>query len=254
MKSEQLATIIYTSGTTGEPKGVMLSHANLSSNALDSAKGYEMMPTDVGLSFLPLAHVYERTMDYSFFFHGVPVAYVEQMETVQQALLEVHPTMLGAVPRFYEKIYANVIEQGHHATGVKRKIFDWAIRVAAKAVPWRAYGKSVPFGVKLQWDVADKIVYSKIRAGVGGRIRLLTAGGAPLAPELGEFFWSVGLPVYQGYGLTETSPVVTANTPDGEQDRDGRAADSERRGAHRGGRRDSRERAVRDAGLLPQAG
>ncbi|MGA8872013.1 MAG: long-chain fatty acid--CoA ligase [Candidatus Acidiferrales bacterium] len=213
LKAEQLATIIYTSGTTGEPKGVMLSHANLSSNALDSARGYEMMPTDVGLSFLPLAHVYERTMDYSFFFHGVPAAYVEQMEAVQQALMEVHPTMLGAVPRFYEKIYANVIEQGHHATGIKRKIFDWAMRVAAKAVPWRAYGKSASLGLKLQWDIADKIVYSKIRAGLGGRIRLLTAGGAPLAPELGEFFWSVGLPVFQGYGLTETSPVVSANTP-----------------------------------------
>jgi long-chain acyl-CoA synthetase len=210
---EQLATIIYTSGTTGEPKGVMLSHANLSSNALDGAAGYEMTPSDVGLSFLPLAHVYERTMDYAFFFHGVPIAYVEQMETVQQALVEVHPTVLGAVPRFYEKIYANVIEQGHHETGIKRRVFDWAIGVAGEAVPWRAYGKNVSFGVKLRWDVADKIVYSKIRAGLGGRIRLLTAGGAPLAPELAEFFWSVGLPVFQGYGLTETSPIVTANSP-----------------------------------------
>jgi long-chain acyl-CoA synthetase len=210
---QQLATIIYTSGTTGEPKGVMLSHANLSSNALDGAAGYEMSPSDVGLSFLPLAHVYERTMDYSFFFHGVPIAYVEQMETVQQALLEVRPTVMGAVPRFYEKIYANVIEQGHQATGMKRKIFDWAIRVAARAVPWKAYGKSASAGLKFEWGVADKIVYSKIRAGLGGRIRILTAGGAPLAPELAEFFWSVGLPVFQGYGLTETSPIVTANSP-----------------------------------------
>jgi long-chain acyl-CoA synthetase len=210
---QQLATIIYTSGTTGEPKGVMLSHANLSSNALDGAAGYEMSPSDVGLSFLPLAHVYERTMDYSFFFHGVPIAYVEQMETVQQALLEVRPTVMGAVPRFYEKIYANVIEQGHQATGIKRKIFDWAIRVAARAVPWKAYGKSASAGLKFEWGVADKIVYSKIRAGLGGRIRILTAGGAPLAPELAEFFWSVGLPVFQGYGLTETSPIVTANSP-----------------------------------------
>jgi len=213
VRPEQFATIIYTSGTTGEPKGVMLSHANLTSNAFDGAAGYEMMPSDVGLSFLPLAHVYERTMDYAFFFHGVPVVYVEQMETVQQALVEVHPTVMGAVPRFYEKIYANVIEQGHRATGIKRKIFDWAIRVAAKSVPWRAYGKSASTGLKLEWDIADKAVFSKIRAGLGGRIRLLTAGGAPLAPELAEFFWSVGLPVFQGYGLTETSPVVTANSP-----------------------------------------
>jgi long-chain acyl-CoA synthetase len=213
VKPEQLATIIYTSGTTGEPKGVMLSHANLSSNVLDGAAGYEMSPSDVGLSFLPLAHVYERTTDYAFFLHGVPIAYVEQMETVQQALLEVHPTFLGAVPRFYEKIYANVIEKGHHETRLKRKVFDWAIRVASRAVPWRAYGKSASSFVKLQWDLADKIVYSRIRAGVGGRIRLFTAGGAPLAPELAEFFWSVGLPVFQGYGLTETSPIVTANSP-----------------------------------------
>jgi long-chain acyl-CoA synthetase len=213
VKPDQLATIIYTSGTTGEPKGVMLTHSNLSSNVLDGAAGYEMSPSDVGLSFLPLAHVYERTTDYAFFLNGVPIAYVEQMETVQQALLEVHPTFLGAVPRFYEKIYANVIEQGHHETGLKRKVFDWAIRVAGKAVPWRAYGKSASLGVRIQWDLADKIVYSKIRAGVGGRIRLFTAGGAPLAPELAEFFWSVGLPVFQGYGLTETSPIVTANSP-----------------------------------------
>ena len=209
----QLATIIYTSGTTGEPKGVMLSQANLVSNAFDGAAGYEMTPSDVGLSFLPLAHVYERTMDYAFFFHGVPIAYVAQMETVQQALLEVHPTVLGAVPRFYEKIYANVIEQGHRESGIKRKIFDWALRVAAKAVPWRAYGKRAPLGLRLQWAAADKVVFSKIRAGVGGRIRVLTAGGGPLAPELAEFFWSVGLPVYQGYGLTETSPIVSANSP-----------------------------------------
>jgi long-chain acyl-CoA synthetase len=209
----QLATIIYTSGTTGEPKGVMLSQANLSSNAFDGAAGYEMTSSDVGLSFLPLAHVYERTMDYAFFFHGVPIAYVEQMEAVQQALVEVHPTILGAVPRFYEKIYANVIEQGHHATGIKSKVFDWAIGVAGRSVPWRAYGKGASFGLKLQWNTADKIVYSKIRSGMGGRIRLLTAGGAPLAPELVEFFWSVGLPVFQGYGLTETSPIVTANSP-----------------------------------------
>jgi len=209
----QLATIIYTSGTTGEPKGVMLTHANLSSNAFEGSAGYEMNPSDVGLSFLPLAHVYERTMDYAFFFHGVPVAYVEQMDTVQQALLEVHPTVMGAVPRFYEKIYASVIEQGHREAGIKRAVFDWALRVASQAVPWRAYGNRVPLVVRLQWQVANRIVYSKIRAGLGGQVRILTAGGGPLAPELAEFFWSVGLPVYQGYGLTETSPIVTANSP-----------------------------------------
>lgn len=213
--ADQLATIIYTSGTTGEPKGVMLNHANLSSNALDFSQDIEMSASDVALSLLPLSHVYERTMDYGYIFRGVSVAYVDRMETVAQALLEVRPTIVAAVPRFYEKTYANIIETGHRARGLKRKLFDMAIRTAAEAVPWRAYGKSVSGRVKLRWHVANRTVYSKIRAGVGGRIRLFSSGGAPLAPELAEFFWSVGLPVYQGYGLTETSPVITFNSPKG---------------------------------------
>jgi long-chain acyl-CoA synthetase len=211
--SDQLATIIYTSGTTGEPKGVMLSHANLSSNSRDFTGDFDLSPSDVALSLLPLAHVYERTIDYGNIFRGVSIAYVEQPETVAQALLEVRPTTMAAVPRFYEKTYANIIEKGHRESGLRRKIFDDAMRVAAKAMPWRAHGKRVPWTVKLRWRIADRLVYSKIRAGVGGRIRIFSSGGAPLAPELAEFFWSVGLPVYQGYGLTETSPVVTFNSP-----------------------------------------
>jgi long-chain acyl-CoA synthetase len=211
--SDQLATIIYTSGTTGEPKGVMLSHANLSSNAHDFSEAFQMSTSDVALSLLPLAHVYERTVDYGHIFRGVSIAYVAQMETLAQALLEVRPTTMAAVPRFYEKTYANIIEKGHRETGLKRKIFDQAIRVAAEAVPWRSHGKEVSASVRLRWHLANWIVYSKIRAGLGGRIRTLSSGGGPLAPELAEFFWSVGLAVYQGYGLTETSPVVTFNSP-----------------------------------------
>jgi long-chain acyl-CoA synthetase len=213
VSSEQLATIIYTSGTTGEPKGVMLSHANLSSNALDGLRDYAFVPSDLALSFLPLSHAYERMMTYGYLFNGVTVAYVEQMETVAQALLEVHPTIAAAVPRFYEKMYSNIVEKGHRETGLKRTIFDWARSVAEKAVPWKAYGKSVSPLVRWQWSIADQIVYSKIREGVGGRIRTFPSGGAPLAKELAEFFWSVGLPIYQGYGLTETSPIVAANLP-----------------------------------------
>jgi long-chain acyl-CoA synthetase len=209
----QLATIIYTSGTTGEPKGVMLSHSNLRSNALDGLEGYDFRRDDLALSFLPLAHVYERTMDYGFVFRGISVAYLEKMESVAEAMLEVHPTFTAAVPRFYEKMYANILEKGRSETGVKRAIFDWALRVAGKAAAWRAYGRKASLLVKLEWHVADKIVYSKIRAGVGGRMRNFSSGGAPLATELAEFFWSVNLPVYQGYGLTETSPIVTANLP-----------------------------------------
>lgn len=209
----QLATIIYTSGTTGEPKGVMLNHSNLTSNALDSFKGHEFFPTDIGLSFLPLAHVYERVMDYGYLFRGISVAYVEQIESVAQALLEVHPTTLAAVPRFYEKIYANIFEKGQRSTGLKRAIFDWGLRVAQQAAPWRAFGKEVSAGIRLKWRIADWLVYSKIRAGLGGKLRVLSSGGAPIVPELAEFYWSVGLPVYQGYGLTETSPVVSGNLP-----------------------------------------
>jgi long-chain acyl-CoA synthetase len=213
VSAEQLATIIYTSGTTGEPRGVMLSHTNLSSNALDSLQNLDIYEADVALSFLPLAHVYERTASYGFFFRGVSVAYVRQVEMIAQALLEVHPTIAAGVPRFFEKVYANILERGHQEKGLRRKIFDWALRVAEKAVPWRAYSKDVSFGVKLGWHVADTLVYSKIRDGLGGRVRAFISGGAPLAPELAAFYWSLRVPVYEGYGLTETSPVVAVNLP-----------------------------------------
>ena len=213
VSSDQLATIIYTSGTTGEPKGVMLNHSNLSSNAIDSLKEYVFLPDDVALEFLPLAHVYERTVAYGYLSRGVSIAYLEQIEAVAEALLQVHPTMTAAVPRFFEKLYANILEKGHRETGLKRKIFDWALRVAEESVPWRAYGKTAGSGLQLRWSIADRLVYSKIRMGLGGRIRTFCSGGAPLAPELAEFFWSLNVPVYQGYGLTETAPVVTANLP-----------------------------------------
>jgi long-chain acyl-CoA synthetase len=210
---DNLATIIYTSGTTGEPKGVMLTHANLSSNSIDSASGHHLLPSDIALEFLPLAHVYERTAAYSYICNGVAIAYLERIEDVPQALLEVHPTLAAAVPRFFEKIYANILEKGHRESGMKRNIFDWALRVAEESVPWRAYGKSASPGLKLRWRLADALVFSKIREGLGGDPQRFSAGGAPLAPELAEFFWSVGVTIHQGYGLTETSPVVTANTP-----------------------------------------
>jgi len=210
---DQLATIIYTSGTTGEPKGVMLTQDNLRSNAVAFSHDFDMLPSDVALSLLPLAHVYERTIDYSYFLHGVSIAYVAQIETVPQALLEVKPTMMVAVPRLYEKTYANIVERGHRESGLKRKLFEWALRMASQAIPWRAYGKRPSSSLKFRWEIADRLVYSKIRAGLGGNLRVMSSGGAPLARELAEFFWSIGMPVYQGYGLTETSPVVSANTP-----------------------------------------
>ena len=211
--SDQLATIIYTSGTTGEPKGVMLTHNNFSSNEEASADPYRMSPADTAVSFLPLSHVYERVIAYAYLFRGVPVAYVERMEDLPQALVEIHPTLAAAVPRVFEKTYANIMQKGHENTGVKRRLFDWTMRVALRSVRWRAYGEHAPLGLRFRWSIAERIVYSKIRDGVGGRMRAFISGGGPLSRELAEFFWAVGVPVYQGYGLTETSPVVSSNRP-----------------------------------------
>ena len=211
----QLASIIYTSGTTGEPKGVMLTHTNFCSNVTDSCANVKFeSKNDVAISFLPLAHVYGRTLDYVHLFHGITIAYVEAVEQVAQALLEIHPTLLGAVPRVFEKIYARVVEQGSQRTGLQRKIFDWAMRVASRSALWRSGEESAGLRVKFAWWLADKLVYSKIRTGTGGKLRLVFSGGAPLAKEFAEFFWAVGVPIYQGYGLTETSPVLTSNYPD----------------------------------------
>ena len=210
----QLASLIYTSGTTGEPKGVMLTHTNFCSNVTDSQSGFQpKADADLAISFLPLAHVYGRTIDYFYVFHGITVAYVEVVEQVSQALLELHPTVLAAVPRVFEKIYARVMEQGSKNTGIKRRIFEWAMEVAKRSAYWRAGEKNASLVVRLEWSLADKLVYSKIRAGTGGKLRIVFSGGAPLSKDLAEFFWAVGIPIYQGYGLTETSPVLTSNYP-----------------------------------------
>jgi long-chain acyl-CoA synthetase len=210
----QLCSLIYTSGTTGEPKGVMLTHTNLCSNVTDSCVTFDMKSgVDVALSFLPLAHIYGRTMDYVLLFSGITIAYVEDINALAQTLLEVRPTVLAAVPRVFEKLYARLMEQGSKNTGIKRKLFDWAIDVAKRAAPWRCGIRSVGPLLQLQWALADKFVYSKIRAGVGGKLRIVFSGGAPLSRDLAEFFWAVGILIYQGYGLTETSPVLTSNYP-----------------------------------------
>jgi len=210
----QLASIIYTSGTTGEPKGVMLTHTNFSSNVSDSCRELVLHPgVDLAVSFLPLAHVYGRTLDYVLIFGGCPLAYVPVIETVAQALVEVKPTILGAVPRFFEKIYARLMEQGTKSTGAKRRIFHWSMKLTQKIAPWRCGEASASLATKLQWVIADKLVYSKIRAATGGHLRVVLSGGAPLSRNLAQFFWAIGIPIYQGYGLTETSPVLTSTYP-----------------------------------------
>ena len=210
----QLASIIYTSGTTGEPKGVMLTHTNFCSNVTDVGCDFALRPSeDVAISFLPLAHVYGRTLDYIYLFQGVPVAYVEAVESVAQALKEIEPTVMAAVPRVFEKIYAKLMEQGGAAAGFRKKIFAWAMRVSERAAVWRCGDSTAGPLLKLQWRLADKLVFAKIREGTGGRLRIVSSGGAPLSKSLAEFFWSVGIPIYQGYGLTETSPIVSSNFP-----------------------------------------
>jgi len=206
-----LATIIYTSGTTGEPKGVMLTHANISSNDIDSSWDFQFRADDVSLSFLPLAHVYERMIDYSCLFHSIPVAYVERPEDVQVALREVQPTLIAAVPRVFEKIYEGIMARGQLLTGPQKRLFEWAMRIAREAAPWRSYGRGVSLGVQAQWAIANMVAFTKIRGALGGRLRSCSSGSGPLRKELIEFFTTVGIPVYQGYGLTETSPVVSTN-------------------------------------------
>ncbi|MBI3696298.1 MAG: AMP-binding protein, partial [Acidobacteria bacterium] len=206
---EDLASILYTSGTTGTPKGVMLTHANIVSNVLDSEP--DIGPTDVALSFLPLAHIYERMVDYSYYFHGVTVAHVDSMENVPQALLKVRPTVAAAVPRFFEKIYGRLMDAVHAAPPLRQKLFHWALKAGFESIPYRLANRSLPLGLRLRLGVADRLVFSKLRERLGGRIRWFGSGSAPLARELAEFFYAVQVPVLEGYGLTETAPVVTAS-------------------------------------------
>ena len=252
--SDCLASIIYTSGTTGEPKGVMLSHANFTSNSEASFERFGMRREIVALSFLPLAHVYERMVDYGYLFNGVSVAYVPRMEEVPQALLEVRPQVCAAVPRFFEKLYGNILERGHQTKGVQRGIFDWAMRVAREAVPWKAYGRPVSPGVRWQWAVANRLVYKKFRDGVGGRLLEFISGGAPLGARIGRILHYGGHAAVSGLWANGEFAGDCHQSAEREPHRDGRAADSRRGGAHCRRRRTPGARTVRDAGLLPETG
>ncbi|HEY6553145.1 MAG TPA: long-chain fatty acid--CoA ligase, partial [Vicinamibacteria bacterium] len=215
VEPEDLATLIYTSGTTGDPKGVMLTHANLVSNVSASARLFAGLGTkDVALSFLPLCHVFERMGGhYVMLRHGVTIAYAEGVDKVPANMLEVKPTIMLSVPRLYEKMYARVSEKVASDTALKQAIFRWAMGVGAQA--FRHHVDRTPMGswLKLRRAVADKLVFAKIKERVGGRIRLFASGGAPLGRELALFFGAAGLPILEGYGLTETSPVISVNLP-----------------------------------------
>ena len=209
---DDLATLIYTSGTTGLPKGVMLSHDNLYSNVFGSLEVLDPKDDDVALSFLPLSHIFERMAGhYMLFAGGCTIAYAESIDAVAANLGEVRPTILSSVPRIYEKLYARIMENGNAGSGLKKMIFHWSLGVADQ---WAdAYLAKRPAGAMLDWkySIAQKLVFSKIRARLGGRLRVACSGGAPLAPTINKFFVAVGLTLVEGYGLTETSPVVSVN-------------------------------------------
>jgi long-chain acyl-CoA synthetase len=205
-----LATLIYTSGTTGDPKGVMLTHGNLASNASVCAGILPMKRDWTSLSFLPLAHSLERTVTYVYLLCGVSIAYAESVQTVAQNLLEVRPHVMASVPRVYEKVRGRVLESAAQARGIKRRLFDWALRTGHRELPSRLAFDSPSLGLR----IADRLVFSKIQARLGGRFEYAVSGGAPLGKELAEFFWAAGVPLLEGYGLTETSPVIAVNTPD----------------------------------------
>ena len=215
VKPDDLATLIYTSGTTGEPKGVMLTHDNIVSNVQDVDDVIpDLAGPDTVLSFLPLCHIFERMGGHCLMLrHGVSVAYAESIEKVPQNLMEIRPTVMLSVPRLFDKIYARVHEGVAAAPAVRQAIFRWAMSVGRQAVPWRLR-REMPGGLLgLKLKLADKLVFSKIRERTGGRLRIVVSGGAPLSPEIGTFFAAIGLPIQEGYGLTETSPVIAANRP-----------------------------------------
>ncbi len=211
--SEDLATIIYTSGTTGEPKGVMLTHSNVVSNLTGTSERLAFTPEDVVLSVLPLSHVFERGAMYMYLHHGAKVFFAESINRVGENMREVHPTLVVAVPRLYEKIYARIKEKAAEGGKAKTAVLMWAVGVARRWAHHVVWKRRVPAWLALEHKLASRIVFSKWREGVGGRIRLFLAGGAALPEDLGLIFYGAGLPIVQGYGLTETSPVITVNGP-----------------------------------------
>ena len=204
-----LATLIYTSGTTGEPKGVMLTHGNIASNQNFAAAEFDFNSTDACISFLPLSHITARALDYVMYGCGAQVAYCSQFDKLPQAMREVHPTVIVGVPRVYEKI-RQAVEQKSSISPVKKKTLAWALGVgAAHRATVYAGGKPSSLG----WKMASKLVYAKVREAFGGRVRYFVSGGAPLGIDTAKWFADVGIPVWEGYGLTETSPVIALNSP-----------------------------------------
>jgi long-chain acyl-CoA synthetase len=216
IRLEDLATIIYTSGTTGEPKGVMLTHANFVSNVLATSAGLPISSTDIALSVLPLSHIFERTGFYIFCYNGVSVYYTASFDQVAENLREVRPTVMTAVPRLFEKVYHKIVKKGYSQKGWKRQVFVRSLDVGQRYAEAKDKRKMVGPALALQQKMANKLVFSKWRQGVGGRLRYFVSGGAPLSPALSYAFLAAGIPILQGYGATETC-IVSANRPDNNQ-------------------------------------
>jgi len=209
-KPDDLATIIYTSGTTGEPKGVMLTHENLVSNIIDSSGHLSFARDDSALSVLPLSHVLERMAMYMYLYHGMAAYFGESLEAIGQNLREVKPTIFVGVPRIFEKIFARVKEKTAEKGRLNVFILNWAVEVGKQHARLATRHKKIPATLELKRKLADKLIFSKLRTALGGRIRLLVSGGAALPEELGYLYIGAGLTIVQGYGLTETAPVITA--------------------------------------------
>ena len=208
---QDVATIIYTSGTTGPPKGVMLTHANIVANVLELSRVLDFDHKDRVLSLLPLSHIFERVAHYLMFYCGVSIAYAESIEKVPLNMQEVRPTVVACVPRFFEKLHARVMESRQLSSGLKRTLSDWAFGVGERHTRHVLQGTTPPPGLAIQRWLASKIVFAKLQQRLGGRLRFFISGGAPLDSSLAEFFLSAGILILEGYGLTETSPVIAVN-------------------------------------------
>jgi long-chain acyl-CoA synthetase len=209
VRSDDIATLIYTSGTTGVPKGVLLTHGNMTSNLICSMGGFNLGEGDISLSFLPLSHITARHVDLAVLFRGASLAYVGFVEQLTQALKEIQPTFLVGVPRVYEKVHGSVEEKAQRFPG--SWFYPWACHVGKQHLTEVLSG-NIPRS--LTWKLANKLVYSKIRAGMGGRVKFFVSGGAPLGRDLATWYAMMGIRLHEGYGLTETSPVIAVNTPE----------------------------------------
>lgn len=211
---DDVATLIYTSGTTGPPKGVMLTHGNFLSNCESASQVLPLNEKESALSFLPLSHVFERMAGYYFMIQeGVSIAYAESMQTVPEDLLLVRPTVAASVPRLFEKMHARILETIQKSPPQRQALFFWSLKVGRRAAEYRRTHRPMPWTLRLQFGLARRLVFNKLKKKLGGRIRFFISGGAPLSKELAEFFYAADVLILEGYGLTETSPVIAVNQP-----------------------------------------